>query len=231
MFKYTDKLYKEYARQMVRAFNSLNRELQALPFDELNASKAYKAVSDKVKKAYRKVYDELIDILILIVLQAFEKSCPTFIERKGKKIKYYVGRKDGFRKELTFDAEQYVTWYLDTPNHVTKYNFVNEYDRKLARTIEEIISTGGNKSEINKNIEIALKYWNRQAKQAGDNITIEAAIEGARSAGVKKVMWITQKDGKVCAECKANDGKIFDIDKIFLPLHYNCRCYFKIIDK
>lgn len=231
MFKYTDKLYKQYALKMVRAFSSLNRELQALKFDELNTSKAYKAVSDRAKKAYKKAYDDLIDILILICLEAFESHCETFISRKGNKIKYYVGQKDGFRKEKTFDAEKYVTWYLGTPNYVTQYIFVNEFDRKLARCIEEIISASGNKAEINKNIEKAMRYWNRQAKQAGDNITVESAIEGARSAGVKKLMWVTQEDERVCPKCVANDGKIFDIDKIKMPLHYNCRCYFKIIDE
>lgn len=230
MFKYTDKLYKEYARRMVRAYNSLNRELQALPFDELNASKGYKAVSDRVKKTYKKLYDDLFDILILIALEAFERYCTTEIERKGNKIKYYVGKEDGFRKTKTFNAEEYVTWYLSAVNHVTQYIFVNEYERKLARTIEELISSS-NKSDINKNINKAMKYWNRQAKQAGDNITMEAALLGAKSAGVKKVIWVTQEDERVCPKCSEKDGKIFDIDKILMPLHYNCRCYFKIVTK
>ena len=230
MFKYTDKLYRQYALKMVRAFSSLNRELQALPFDELNTSKGYKAVSERVKRTYQRLYDDLVEVLILIALWSFEKNCETVIEKKGNKIKYYVGQKDGFRKIKTFDAEKYVTWYLSSVNLVTQYIFVNEFDRKLARTIEEIISSP-NKSDINKNIEKALKYWNRQAKQAGDNITIESALEGAKSAGITKVIWVTQDDERVCPKCNENDGKIFDIDKIKLPLHYNCRCYFKIIEK
>lgn len=230
MFKYTDKLYRQYALKMVRAFSSLNRELQALPFDELNASKGYKAVSERVKRTYQRLYDDLVEVLILIALWSFENNCETVIEKKGNKIKYYVGQKDGFRKTKTFDAEKYVTWYLSSVNYVTQYIFVNEFDRKLARTIEEIISSP-KKSDINKNIEKALKYWNRQAKQAGDNITIESALEGAKSAGITKVIWVTQDDERVCPKCNENDGKIFDIDKIKLPLHYNCRCYFKIIEK
>lgn len=230
MFKYTDKLYKQYALKMVRAFSSLNRELQALPFDELNASKGYKAVSERVKRTYQRLYDDLVEVLILIALWSFENNCETVIEKKGNKIKYYVGQKDGFRKTKTFDAEKYVTWYLSSVNYVTQYIFVNEFDRKLARTIEEIISSP-KKSDINKNIEKALKYWNRQAKQAGDNITIESALEGAKSAGITKVIWVTQDDERVCPKCNEKDGKIFDIDKIMLPLHYNCRCYFKIITK
>lgn len=230
MFKYTDKLYKQYALRMVRAFSSLNRELQALKFDELNTAKGYKAISDRAKKTYKKLYDDLYEILVLMALEAFKRYCTTIVKVDGNKVKYYVGQKDGFRKTKTFDAEKYVEVYLHSVNYVTQYIFVNEFDRKLARTIEEIISSP-NKSDINKNIEKALKYWNRQAKQAGDNITIESALEGAKSAGITKVIWVTMDDEKVCPKCNENDGKIFDIDKIKLPLHYNCRCYFKVIVK
>lgn len=222
-FEYTDKLYKHYSLLIVRAFNSLNRELQALTFDELN--KGYKTVKEKTTKTYKKVYDELVEMLVLLALHYFEESCDTIISKKGEKIKYYVGKKDGFRKEKTFDARFYVGWYLEEDNYTTKYVFNNEYERKLARTIESIVMSG-NKSDIKKEIDKALRYWNIQAKQSGDNISIDAYKEGFKAAGVKKVKWVTQDDAKVCIGCEENDGKVFDIDKIRIPLHYNCRCYF-----
>ena len=225
IYTYTDKLYKKYSLLIVRAFNSLNRELQALDFDELNTQKAYKTVNDKVTKVYKKIYDELIDLLILLALDAFEQGCDKVIEKKGDKIKYYVGKKDGFRKEMTFDARKYVTEYLGKANYVTKYIFNNEYERKLARTVEAIL-TSENKAGMKKELDKALKYWNIQAKQTGDNVTIDAYKEGFLAAGVKYVKWVTQRDKKVCADCDSKDGKIFEIDKILIPLHYNCRCYF-----
>lgn len=230
IYDYTDKLYKQYARRMVKVFNSLNRELQALPFDELNASKGYKAVSTRVKAAYKELYDELIDILILLALFGFTDELPTVTAKTKKTVKYYVGKKDGFRKEKTFDAEEFVLDYLKSDNRVTLYVFNNEYERKLQRTIEEILAST-NKSEIKKAIDKAMKYWNRQAKQAGDNITSDAYIEGLKAAGITKVRWVTMEDERVCPKCGEKDGKIFDIDKIYQPLHYNCRCTLEIIDK
>lgn len=230
IYSYTDKLYKKYALFIVRAFASLNRELQALDFDELNAGKGYKTVNEKVKKTYKKVYDELIDMLILLALHNFEQSCDKIIAKKGSKITYYVGKKDGFRKEKTFDAVEYIAIYLSRPDYVTRYIFNNEYERKLSRAVEEIL-TAKNKSEVKKELDKALKYWNTQAKQAGDNVSIDAYKEGFIAAGIKRVKWVTQEDQKVCAECEANDGKIFEIDKIIIPLHYNCRCYFIPYDK
>lgn len=230
IYDYTDKLYRQYAKTMVRTFSSLNRELQALPFDELNASKGYKEISTRVKKAYKRLYDELIDILILMSLEAFVTDLPTVTSRTKKTVKYYVGKKDGFRKEKIFDAEEFVAAYLASDSYITLYVFNNEYERKLQRAIEEILAST-NKSEIKKAIDKAMKYWNRQAKQAGDNITAASYIEGLKAAGVKKVRWVSMEDEKVCAECGEKDGKIFDIDKILQPLHYNCRCYLEIIDK
>jgi len=222
-YDYTDKLYKKYALFIVRVFNSLNRELQALAFDELNASKGYKIVSQKVTVAYKKCYDELIDILILLSLHYFEDSCENVISKKSNKIKYFVGKRDGFRKEKTFDAKDFVEKYLNKDNRIVKYVFNNEYERKIARSIETLLMSDG-KSDIKKEIDKALRYWNLQAKQSGDNISMESYVEGLKAMGVTRVIWETQRDIKVCAECEEKDGKIFEIDKIIIPLHYNCRC-------
>ena len=222
-YKYTDKIYKKYALFIVRAFNSLNREFQALNFDELNAGKGYKTVNEKVTKTYKKCYDELIDIMILFALFYFEQSCENVISKKGDTITYFVGKRDGFRKERTFDARKYVEEYVKKDNRVVKYVFNNEYERKIDRAAEAILMSA-NKSEIKTETDKAMRYWNRQAKQAGDNISMYAYLEGLKTSGVQYVKWVTKDDEKVCAACAAKDGKIFEIDKIFYPLHYNCRC-------
>lgn len=222
-YEYTDKIYKKYALLIVRAFTSLSGELIGLDFDELNAGKGYKTVSDKVKKVYKKCYDELIDILILLALHYFEESCENVTSKKGDKIKYFVGKRDGFRKEKVFDARKFVDNYLEKVNPIVKYIFNNEYERKMTRAVESIL-TSSNKAEIKKQVDIAMKYWNRQAKQAGDNITMDAFLEGVEASGLEYVKWETREDEKVCPTCSARDGKIYRIDKIIIPLHYNCRC-------
>lgn len=222
-YEYTDKIYKKYALLVVRAFNSLNRELQGLDFDELNAGKGYKVVSEKVKKTYKKCYDELIDVLILFSLHYFEDSCENVVSRKGDKITYFVGKRDGFRKNKVFDARKFVENYLKSGNQIVKYIFNSEYERKMQRAIESIV-TSGNKTEMKKEIDKAMKYWNRQAKQGGDNVSMDSYLDGLEAMGIKYVKWVTREDEKVCKACAAKDGKIYEIDKIIIPLHYNCRC-------
>ena len=229
-YEYTDKLYKKYALFIVRAFNSLNREFQAMNFDELNVGRGYKTVTEKVTKTYKRCYDELIDILILLAMHYFEESCENVVSAKDGKVKYFVGKRDGFRKEKAFDARKYVEDYLKKDNMVVKYIFNKEYERKLSRTAESIMMSA-NKSELKKELDKQMRYWNRQAKQAGDNISMYSYIEGFKAIGALYARWITKEDARVCPECASRDGKIFDIDRIFIPLHYNCRCDFEIIRK
>lgn len=51
-----------------------------------------------------------------------------------------------------------------------------------------------------------------------------------RSAGIRKVKLLTNRDDRVCDVCRPYDGMIVDIDQGvpgvgFMPWHVNCRCY------
>lgn len=58
-----------------------------------------------------------------------------------------------------------------------------------------------------------------------------AAITAYRDAGVEEVMWITQRDGRVCEECITLNGLIFPIDRVPDKPHYNCRCYLEPVKR
>lgn len=49
---------------------------------------------------------------------------------------------------------------------------------------------------------------------------------------IKWLVYVTQRDSKVCEICAPDDGKMFratDTDLILLPRHPNCRCHYDII--
>ena len=43
-------------------------------------------------------------------------------------------------------------------------------------------------------------------------------------AGVEEVIWDSEHDEKVCAECDSMDGMHFRIDEIPFKPHLKCRC-------
>jgi SPP1 gp7 family putative phage head morphogenesis protein len=44
--------------------------------------------------------------------------------------------------------------------------------------------------------------------------------------GVKKVMWVAEKDHKTCGDCMEMDGEVFSLKDAPPKLHHNCRCYY-----
>lgn len=61
-----------------------------------------------------------------------------------------------------------------------------------------------------------------------------------QNAGIRKVRFRSQGDGKVCEQCDTLDGQEFDIDDPDLPIpgpedeggdtHHNCRCFYEDAD-
>lgn len=206
-FDYTDEEIAEYIKKEVRIFSKLRNSLSALKFDELN--KAERSALIYVKKTYEDLYDEYIPYLERIVKKNF-KNVKT-------------------PKENVSDSEvkKFVKDFLETPDHVTKYIFNDETDRKRARMFEALISMMiAGKKNYRAELKVCMRLWTRQIQQTADDITMASLIESYKKSGVKKVVWHTQEDEKVCDECHELDKKVCDINNIpEIPQHYACRCY------
>lgn len=206
-FDYTDEEIAEYIKKEVRIFSKLRNSLSALKFDELN--KAERSALIYVKKTYEDLYDEYIPYLERIVKKNF-KNVKT-------------------PKENVSDSEvkKFVKDFLETPDHVTKYIFNDETDRKRARMFEALISMMiAGKKNYRAELKVCMRLWTRQIQQTADDITMASLVESYKKSGVKKVVWHTQEDEKVCDECHELDKRVFDINNIpEIPQHYACRCY------
>lgn len=206
-FDYTDEEIAEYIKKEVRIFSKLRNSLSALKFDELN--KAERSALIYVKKTYEDLYDEYIPYLERIVKKNFKNVKTPKTNVSDSEVKKFV--KD----------------FLETPDHVTKYIFNDETDRKRARMFEALISMmiAGQKN-YRAELKVCMRLWTRQIQQTADDITMASLIESYKKSGVKKVVWHTQEDEKVCDECHKLDKKVFDINNIpEIPQHYACRCY------
>ena len=130
-------------------------------------------------------------------------------------------------KEVVDVAEELITmeWLLGILNEynpLTKYRYETELERKRQRFAEAIIASNENKED---EIEKALNYISRMMSQYALEVTDSALQVGYEQLGIKKVMWHTEEDDKVCEKCKKMNKKIYSIDKIPIKPHWNCRCY------
>lgn len=130
-------------------------------------------------------------------------------------------------KEVVDVAEELITmeWLLGILNEynpLTKYRYETELERKRQRFAEAVIASNENKED---EIEKALNYISRMVSQYALEVTDSALQVGYEQLGIKKVMWHTEEDDKVCEKCKKMNKKIYSIDKIPIKPHWNCRCY------
>lgn len=115
----------------------------------------------------------------------------------------------------------WIEGFLNDVDDVALYAFLPETERKKQRLIEALSVAHNRNYEIDK----ALRYWTVQIGQFAISVVDETRLEGFRKAGIERVMWVTQRDERVCEECMALDGKVFDIDKVPPKPHWGDRCY------
>ena len=130
-----------------------------------------------------------------------------------------------------YGEEMFELWLLEQLEKydpVTKYRWESEFERKRARLFEGLMAdllSKKPKSVLKHDIDVAMRYMERQFKQTADDLIAAFILQTYKDDGVKKVMWITARDEKVCKECAPRDRKVYDIDKCpQWPAHYYCRC-------
>lgn len=109
---------------------------------------------------------------------------------------------------------------------VTKYVYLHEVDRKRDRTTEAIIASTDKAKEFRR----GLLYWGQMTAQTCLDVTDAAALKAWKDSGVKRVMWNTEQDDRVCGKCEPRDGKIYPIDKVPPKPHWGCRCWLIPVD-
>lgn len=130
--------------------------------------------------------------------------------------------------EVLYDGEEdidgIIAALLLAFNPVTQYVYDNEVVRKRDRFFESIISAP-NRIALRDAYQRASRLWFNQAQQYTDLSFDEARTEAFKHAGVKRVMWVTEEDDRVCGGCDKRNGVIYGIDSVPEKPHMRCRCY------
>ena len=208
--KLEESLYKpldEFLKRLKRKIKAIFSPLFVSGFDQLNIIMLSKQTSE--------MYLELDEFN--------RENYLALVKHARKWVEKLLG------KELpTLDARELVDKYLKGYDPVTQYVYTKEVDRKRMR-LNEAISTAREYQDVvklHKAVKKAADLWFTQSSQYALDLMlfeIREAIED--DDGISLLRWNTQQDEKVCPDCNALDGKLFDADTYPDPLHYNCRCY------
>ena len=115
----------------------------------------------------------------------------------------------------------WVEGFLDQPSKTIKYSYSSEIPRKRDRLMEALVATNGDKQEYDK----AMRYWTQQTGWFAIEIADEAVKRARIDDGVKRVMWVSEHDDRVCGMCDILNGTIFPIEEVPPKPHPGCRCH------
>lgn len=214
-YKPADKVIQLMNRENLRTFN----RLKLADFDRVNVVrdvlKLYREMARKAKRRYLEMGLEAY----LLGLEMLDDPPP---EREAMRM----------AKEAI--TEDWVESLMNETDFVTLYRFNSETERKAQRLIEGLAVVSGKAGwkepwqtpaeTRNMLIDQALKQWTKQLGQYAINVTDTAVIQALDDAGVTWVMWLTERDQRVCMDCHQLDGRIFVVDEVPSKPHWNCRC-------
>lgn len=230
-----------------RAIQQCNREnlaafgkLKLARFDRLNIIQAIESVyTESARKARRRYYEVGIEAYILGLIWCG------------------VGHKEAHEMAEKAITMEWVDDVLRQVDFVTLYRFTTETERKIQRLTERISALADRQRReegihqedrkrretdratgIQAEIDKALRDWTRQVGQYFINITDYAVLQAYEDAGdaegveeVKEVEWITERDERVCDECRDRDGVIYPLQDVPSKPHMNCRCRLRPVRK
>ena len=167
-------------------------------FDELHVMKSVSVVYEKLYKVIREAF-------LLLAQRSYndERTKQRLLNRKLD--------------------EQWLDDLMDGYDPTSKYVFSHEFDRRRARYAEALISSTTKAQET----DAAIKSMSLMCRSFAVRVTDEAALQAMIDEGIERVMWISEKDMRVCKVCRARDGKIYRIENLPPKPHFNCRCIYR----
>ena len=220
-YEYSDKAFKRFQKQIAREFR---RSRLLMPFDEINAMSVNQrmkptgaAIMDirrECKRLYKRLnrmnHEYFYDIWLYVYWDRYFEASP-------------------HGKRRTVDFKKYVDKWLASYDPVTKYVYDHEVERKESRLFEAVVADGASGSQRGLEADYAAseRLWTNMVRQYTIDIEDYAARTAYDDADVDRVMWMSERDNRVCEDCQALDGLVFRLDRVPDKPHYGCRCKLK----
>lgn len=173
------------------------------------------------------IHTKRLTIEIYERLKEFNLSEYKKIARQARVNAQTVLAPDEIKKLKNQDDDETVEDLLMAYNYVTGYLYDKEADRKRLRMGEEIMTARefNDRDYLRKQLKRSADLWYTQSGQYAQDIEDTVLRKTYEEAGIKRVMWVTEHDERVCKVCEALDGNIYPIHDAPRKQHYHCRCF------
>ncbi|MGJ8739812.1 minor capsid protein [Clostridium botulinum] len=181
--------------------------------------KTYKKISNIILNGHKDVGKNQINIINSILNSTVNKTFDSYSYNAGlKDVRNII--------ESNFKGKHFSERVWDNENEVSKH---------LHKQIKQFLNGKINVNQIKKDIE---KTFNSNAYNSKRLVETEvnrcssnAFDRFCKETGVKKVRYNATLDNRSCSDCAQYHDKVFDFDnKIELPRHPLCRCFYTIED-
>lgn len=208
-----DDILKEIAMIML-TYNVLD---QIMNINRTDKEKLYKKLSSLIIIAYETVGEKEIEVLNAVLESTVKKTFEFYSYNAGlKNVKKII--EDNFKGKVFSER----VWENQ-----------DEVSKKLHSQIKKFLDGKINVNQIKKDIE---KTFNNSAYNSKRLVETEvsrcssnAFDKFCEETGVKKVKYNATLDSKICNDCAEYHNKIFSLkDKIEVPRHPLCRCFYTI---
>lgn len=210
-----DTITKQYLRILLRKYRRMEidvLELWLLMEDGNVSTQSIVQIISKINFEWASITVQIRNCLITIIKEVYLKT-------RKKPHDYYDPLFEIEYQEL-FEAlwKEY--------GNVTHYQLSAELERRRARLIEAVMSVS-TKRDLREQFNVSLRSLSKLLIQAGDDATYKAFLAALKDEDVSYGMLVTQRDARVCNDCRSHDGKIYSLATLhkMLPRHYNCRCF------
>lgn len=211
-YQYADKVIERFKKKIPRLLN--DTRLRLTVFDEINSLLLKKLLED----AYEEIESQATYVYLSIAERTYREAFDL-----AKQFGYESGTYNPIWLGIITD------WLLEY-DLTTGYLFANEVTRKCDRLFEQLMGIFINKKSVNDPSTMLIykkagKYISDQIAEYGDIIAYKAMVKAYRDAGVKKVIWFSEHDSRVCEACLSLSEQEYDIADVPPKPHWGCRCW------
>lgn len=211
--KFRDELLNEIAMIML-TYTILDGLMK---IGKIDKNKCYKKLSSIITKNHKSIGNNLSDVINDVLNSTVNKTFDYYsYNAKLKDVKEII--------ERNFKGKHFSKRVWDNESKVAKY---------LEKQVDDFLQGKINVNQIKKDIE---KTYNASAYNAKRLVETEvnrcscnAFDRFCKETGVKKVRYNATLDNMLCSDCGQYHDKPFEFnEKIELPIHPLCRCFYTI---